>query len=79
MSGHDVLSRGRQKKAFSLFAEGRLAEAGELCEKILLTDRKNTEVWNLLGEISKQTGNLDGAAAAYERAHLFRPRARGNT
>ena len=68
MSGSSALTRGRRKRAIVLYSENRLSEARECCEKVLRLDRRDVEMWVMLGTICRRTGNLPAAVEACRNA-----------
>lgn len=62
------------KQARTLRADGKLAAAGMLCQRILTADPRNADALHLLGVMALQTDSFDVAIGSLTRATAMRPR-----
>jgi len=73
MSGKNVLSRSRIKKALALIQNGKLPEAKSLLSRICNGEKRNIEAWFLLGSVCGQLGLYNEAIAACRRVIELKP------
>lgn len=65
---------GAIKQARALRQEGRIGEAGALCQRVLKTDPRHVEALHLMGALALQTDAFDLAILSFNRALAERPR-----
>jgi len=61
------------QKVLSLFQSGQIEQARVLCKKLSKSDKKNSDVFVVLGDINKQLGELKASENNYKKAIDIKP------
>ena len=67
MAKKNILLRSKIKKARALVQADQLAEAGVLLEQIVKTERRDVDVWLLLGVVNGKQGQHKQAAEYFSK------------
>ena len=67
------LANSKKREAFTLYENGKLAEAKSLCIQASQLNPADAQIWLLLGNICGETGTVKEAKAAYKQALLLDP------
>jgi tetratricopeptide (TPR) repeat protein len=61
------------KRALAAYEAGKLAEAGDLCKKILAAKHDHFDAIHLLAVVDARSGHLSDALANFDKALMLRP------
>lgn len=73
MAKKNILHRSKLKKARVLLEAGQLSDAEVVLEQIIRTERRDADVWLMLGIIAGRQGNHARAAECIAQAQKLRP------
>ena len=73
MAKKNILLRSKIKKARVLVQADQLAEAGVLLEQIVKTERRDADVWLMLGIIASKQSQHVQAVDCFRKARELRP------
>jgi tetratricopeptide (TPR) repeat protein len=60
-------------RALNLYYSGRPAEAVQICQRVLESDRRNPDLWCFLGVVQRAAGDPEQAVLSYHEALRLRP------